>query len=327
MKKIIILGLIVLLLTACTGKQQGSDNKSPSEGGGIFSRIFGGGNSAVSKIEDFRRGYDGITFKFLENAPPKERFENEFFSIMVELQNRGAYDVQNGIMEIRDYKQTYTTLGDSNRQEFSLEGRNALAPEGALDRITISAQNTGIPKQSQGYTETFTAMVCYPYKTILVADICLASSPDLKSASPDACNPTYQLTFSGQGAPVAVNGLQYDVLALDKDNAELRFKFQLQNKGKGLIIDPATTECDKTMPVSLTSIYFLNYSLGNEKDPITCSPENKKLNVTAEPAEMICSMKIPRTLAKTPFVTPLRMTFEYGYRESRSTAMKIKKRQ
>src|SRR3989338_2356808 len=51
--------------------------------------------TSISDIE-LQRGFDGLTAEFLENAPPKAVFEDSPFPVIVKLQNKGAYNIENG---------------------------------------------------------------------------------------------------------------------------------------------------------------------------------------------------------------------------------------
>src|SRR3989338_2258133 len=83
-KKIMIL-IVVLFILGCTGQNKDS--------------------GPITDV-DIYKGTEGLVMKFLENAPPDEIFEESLFGAGIELENRGAFNIENGYLSLgleKDY--------------------------------------------------------------------------------------------------------------------------------------------------------------------------------------------------------------------------------
>jgi len=125
--------------------------------------------SGVSEVEIYK-GTEGIYLNFLQNAPPSQIFappegQKSDFTIAVEIENRGAYDVREGYL-VLGLEQNYmeadqwqfegkeaTQLGAGyQRAAYQLKGKSKIESIGQKEILTITAKALPLDKQSQTHT-------------------------------------------------------------------------------------------------------------------------------------------------------------------------------
>lgn len=241
-KKLILVFITAsLFLIGCTG---GSDNER-----------------SITDI-NVRVGIEGLTMKFLQNAPPESVFESSkdipgIFPIAIELRNKGAFSIgddedtpdgNKGII-VFGFEKTYVDIVEESNQvkdhgcktlsgetcEFEIEGKSVYNPTGNEEFITINAKTNKIDPQSETHTSTILATACYPYKTVFGSSVCV--DPDIYGIEKreKACT-VRDLVFEGQGAPVAITKIETRMLPLEDNKVKPQFIIYIENKGDGEVI-------------------------------------------------------------------------------------------
>jgi hypothetical protein len=199
MKKVILLLILVFFIQGCT-------EKAP-----IYA------------------GTQGLEIKFLNNAPPSVVRENDPLMLMVEIWNRGAYDVNGSgenfaVIGLR-YDPIYftditsdvgRTLSDdvavSFRMPGGLAGKSEIWPQGQRIMVPLKeiSVNPVLGAREAPLTRIET-IICYPYKTFLTQMVCIDTDIYGVEDAP-LCTNRGAYSFSGQGAPISVNKVEVNII-------------------------------------------------------------------------------------------------------------------
>jgi len=298
MKKIIItLTTLLLILTACTG----------------------GGTST-----DFNphQGEKGMIIEFLKDAPPDEVYENTLLTIGLQIQNKGAENIEKGKIVVTTERRLFEDF--DNAFNLDLEGKSQLDPKGEKILKIIETETKKIlasEKQKTNLKINF----CYPYKTVLSTAVCI--DPDVlgqKEDKPSIC-PSKSISFwGGQGAPVVVSKITPTMVPREEGIVPV-FQFEIKNIGDGKVVKKSSYEkaCssqgltkDEIGQIDASTIY-----LGH--DQLTCTKTQLTIEQVQEGNEFYDTQKtfmrcegslIP--YEQEAYIGSLTMTLEYGYRDS-----------
>lgn len=311
MKKSVLVVLLAVLLIACA--QQGVTQQGQQR-----------------EARDFRHGTEGIAMSFVPNVPPASMYEGEPFLVMVELENRGTFDVDrnSGSIYLSGYDKKILTdiRGDTGLADESplplLQGRGPFVQQGGFDTVTfqggpvfgLSAYN--IDK----YEPTVLVTACYKYKTLATAQVCVDPDPFAPSAGPKVCAPG-SVSLGSQGAPVAVTNIE-----LEPTPSRLRFKINIGNVGGGEVFkESAIRACS---PYT-TALQF------DERDVITvesvtlsgeqvtgCRPlTDQQIRLVNGRATIFCEVPI---VGESAYLAPLNVQLSYGYRSTMSKKVTVR---
>lgn len=207
----------------------------------------GGGKKSSSLTDaDIRKGTDGLTMEFLQNAPPLNVFEGGSFPISLRIKNTGAFDIgdkpnteniveQSGIIVLGFEKASVDIKNP--RIEVKIAGKSIFNLKGEEDVKSTNAEAKLIGGQSETRPSTIFATACYPYKTIMDASACI--DPDVigQRRGQKACT-IKDLDFGdGQGAPLVVTKIETRMLPQqDSGKVKSHFIIHIKNSGNGQVI-------------------------------------------------------------------------------------------
>ena len=52
------------------------------------------------ELKDIRSGNDGLVMRFVDNVPPDQIYDTELLTVMIDLRNRGAENINDGYLYI-----------------------------------------------------------------------------------------------------------------------------------------------------------------------------------------------------------------------------------
>jgi len=315
----------------------------------------GQGNPEV----DYFVGREGITMKFLENAPKEDVYEDTQFSVAIKFNNKGAADVPAYLIlptgEV-DFPAGFLRLSydlfyvfqdenddgspDNNNNfvemEVNLRGKSDFVPQGEESIKTISYLRTNsVLGQRQTPETQLYASLCYPYRTSLSTDVCIDSSTQERNLRTQACQ-ARDLAFSaGQGAPVTITRIEVDMVPAG-NMIRPSFVVHVDNTGKGTVLrefDPLAYDHElcsfqSTNRESLNTIFVSAFIAGV---PLDCEPNPFRL--VGDSSKFFCRMSL-QDLEENPalfqrkgnFVTNLNIELYYAYSTSISKKIKIQRR-
>ena len=300
-KLILIIGtLFLLVLTGCP-----DDN---------------GDNPITDK--DVRKGVDGLKMELTKNVPPEKVFEESKFPIVVELKNKGASDIENGILVFgfeRDYVDVVKE--DDAKREFDIKGKSIFNLNGDEDFVTIDAQTKKIGAQSERHTSTILVTACYPYKTIFGDSVCVDTDIYDMMRGEKVCSIGNLEFKNGQGAPVAVTKVETRMLPdVDDDKVKPHFIIYVENKGNGEVIDPDIAIIEKACtsePLEYKNFNTLKISAMLSGQPLNCkvSDDDSEATIRLRDKEDMVRCTLEEGIDKNlgAYTAPLNIELEYGY--------------
>jgi hypothetical protein len=173
-------------------------------------------------VINFYQGIEGIELNFLNNAPPRTITGGDEISIFIEVANKGAHTTaeKDTIISLRYnsfyFQKDITDLSYSLSTNPVLElnrisGKSDPWPRGeffVLPLAKLKAQE--VPGTIEMPTTEIDVNVCYSYKTYFSEMICLDTDIFEMERQP-ICRNRGTFTYTGQGAPIAVNKLEVDI--------------------------------------------------------------------------------------------------------------------
>lgn len=174
------------------------------------------------------QGNSGIDLKFIANGPPSTVYEGTEIKILLEIWNRGAYDIlqnetnkdksEHARINVRFDPIYFTETPQNNdfKSMFpggtSLLGKSEMWPQG--ERIIIPFTTlivNKIPGTRETPTTNIEATVCYPYRTYISQTICIDKDIYGVEERP-ICRSIPRYTYSNQGAPIAISKIEVDLI-------------------------------------------------------------------------------------------------------------------
>ncbi len=304
-KKILLLILIIIFISGC-------DRFSPNKG-------------SISDV-NVHTGTSALEMEFLKDSPPNDIYEDQTFKAAVLLQNKGAFDIKKGYLLIgveEDYMELlYERYG--KKIDLQLEGKSIKNPVGEekIEEFVLKAKK--IDPQTQEHDSSIYITSCYEYRTELSETVCIDT--DVYNVKPmeKVCT-VKDISLISQGAPVAVTKIEERISS--SENGEIiipEFTVYIDNKGKGEVIDISKID-DVCSSKSLNSedINKLKIEAYLSGIPLECNPNELKLKKKQD--KVICSLKEGVKKDEPAFTTLLSVVLNYGYTQTISKKITIKK--
>ena len=191
-KKIIFtIGILILVvINGCTG---GKDKKDP-----------------ITDV-DVRKGTQGLTMEFIKGAPPERIYQESEFPISLKLENKGAFDIVDGILKF-GVEEAYVDLvggvDGGGGTPINIEGKSIYSPNGDVEYKEVNAETKVIGAQSETHPSSIYATACYPYNTTFGDSVCV--DPDVigARAGRKVCIVSDKTYAEGQGGPVTITKIE-----------------------------------------------------------------------------------------------------------------------
>jgi len=206
------------------------------------------GNAPITDI-DIHKGTDGIKMSIVKDMPPTKIYEQEEFTVSVNVENKGASDVSLGVLYLNieeDYvlfdnflESDYMVDSNGRRLAYDLKGKSEIHDEGESEIFSARLTGLDLDKQSQSH-ETFVSFTtCYEYKSYFADEFCidaniLNSNADTKK---DKVCTVSDNSYSGQGGPVAVSKVEPTMYIDENRILKPSFTIYVKNVGRGIIVE------------------------------------------------------------------------------------------
>lgn len=298
MKRIILVIIVALLVSGCTGIS---------------------GKKKAETAEEAHKGTRGLTLSFLQNAPPATMYVEEGvaqqlpYQVVLDVKNEGAYTTSSEI-HLLGFDRELIGLTERGYMG-NIEGRSPQNPDGGHEQFLAEIASITLPPGTDTLSFNLLIAACYPYKTEASLPVCIDPDP-FGVVVAKACMPGSVPTGGGQGAPVAITSVQQESLP----NKAI-FKMTVSNVGGGQVYSyPPMVNC---MDLAYSEIDRVSYSTPVIGSNIIgdCSPRSP-LVLTNGRATLTCIFNIPQNQA---FTSALNIELDYGYTNTMQKMVKIKK--
>ncbi|MFO7710251.1 MAG: hypothetical protein R6V53_00635 [Candidatus Woesearchaeota archaeon] len=305
MKKILLLTLfLTVLLSACT-----LDRSEDTD-------------------ENYRSGSQGLYMQFMPNMPPSQIYDDEEFSTMIEIHNKGAHDLETGSnsqIYLSGFDKNIITGVNEGKRLMDLEGKSMYNNQGEFSSIEFDGAIRSLDARNiDKYDFNLVATACYSYKTIAEPTVCIDPDPYSTTAKNKACDSKINPSVGSQGAPVAVSSIEMEPL-----KGRTKFKIHVDNVGGGTVFKQGYSHLTSCSPYSPDGLEYkdINYvtvtavEIANSDIRGTCRPlDNGELKLINGHGYFVCEVT---GLAGPAYTTPLRIELEYGYRQEISRPVTI----
>jgi hypothetical protein len=298
-----VLSLILAVVSGCSG---------------VFTTNKGGINQP-----DFRTGTQGVEISLLENTPPATMYENSQLAVAFELWNKGSYDFFNGVYSV-SYDPSYMTLDRSAGELPELYGKSVENPIGEKRIVTLLGKTKSLPSQLERITLPLVITACYEYSTIASPAVCIDT--DILNQIPankKSCA-VKSLSFSGQGAPVAVTGIVPRMYAGAGETVRPEFTITIRNSGRGFVL-ASNRIYEACSPDAIVAEEFnvadLKVTLSDSQ--LRCRPDSLKF--VSGQATVVCSLEEGIDKRLGAYSAPLIIEMNYGYSTSLSKSFELKR--
>jgi hypothetical protein len=257
--------------------------------------LVGCGSNTDIIAQDFHVGTAGLEIILVENAPPKEIYQNSDFPLVLQVVNQAAYPITNGAITILGIDSTYFEIEPGSVFFDQLEGKTLPSPEGDIIFFDFDGHANVLRQKAERNDQNYFIKAQFDSTMKFSDTICI--NTDLYKIHDGGCQTESSKSFGGQGAPLTISKMEQ--ITSPGSNTRVEFRFTLANKGNGKLLKTALTQS----------------KLGNEE--MVCifqgSPFGELTKVfDPEKQEVVLVCTIP-LLEKSSFQTTLVLDFDYSY--------------
>ena len=269
-------------------------------------------------------GTEGVETRILPNQPPAYIYDQNELVAMVEVHNRGNYDldatqcfVQMTGFDNSIIKGDFGIPRSCGLNTGVLEGKNVYNIEGSSNLLEFRSPNVGLPFGVFEYNPTLNVLTCYNYHTLANPQVCVDPLFYQVTAEQKSCIPQNVGMGGGQGAPV---GISY--VGVNMVGNKAIFEINVVNQGGGRVLVPgANIDSCGSIGLDYRDLDKVHYEVSLSGGSIvSCTPMDKMVRLTNNQGKIVCSFSINSPSA---FETPLFIDLDYSYIKSQQQLIKI----
>jgi len=278
----------------------------------------------TAELRNIRTGTEGLSMEFVANIPPDQIYDSETLTVMVNLKNKGAENIEEanffiggidpGIVDFGSASREGVGLGYSDIGVDYIPGKDELRGEEgeAMLNFKGAMARGGLPQGTDVYEPEVVVTACYDYRTIANPIVCIDANPFGVYTAAKACEPKTVTDEGGQGAPIAVTKVEQV-----PSRGRVQFKIYVENKGGGKAIsNDKFLECNRINPTDYKYVNLIDkYKVSISDTAAVCQPDWDNLRLIDEKGVMICSFDgLDQTVPA--YTTPLSIELLYNYMKS-----------
>ncbi len=303
---IIILSLTLLILSSCSG----GSGKEPQD--------------ALNSLKEAQSGTQGVETRIVPNFLPSTLFDRQQLSLMVEVKNKGAHDVeaQDCFVHITGFDHNIIPGGlnvprSCGDNYGTLEGKDIYNLDGSFNQLAIESSTIGLPLGVNEYSPNLVIDTCYRYITTATATVCIDPKNYNFETSQQSCRSGSVSLGGGQGGPVGVG-----YVGVTMAGQRATFDINIQSYGTGTVLSNAADiqNCGFNN-WNFNELNHIIYSVrfGNGQ-PLDCKPRDGTVRLAGTSGKIICTTEVPNGAA---YETPLVIDLSYGYKNSITQGIRI----
>lgn len=263
---------------------------------------------------NFRTGTEGLVLNFLPYSPPATAYSGDVMDIVIEIDNKGAYDVRSGKLYMSGFDKNILSIYENylvfdeilGKSEYSLNGEKKIIDKYTNVRVTL-------PNNVDSHTTPIEAIACYEYQTIASFPVCIDSNPRVNKH--DACSAS-SISGNSQGGPIAVKNIQ-----IESGLGRMRFIIDIENVGNGELIDyNACPFGYKYNDVNNINSYQVEIPGIN----LNCEPDSRSLKINDAGEGRIYCQAENLNQEQSAYQSVMSITLDYDYKDSTSTSVQIR---
>ncbi len=313
-KSVSVLGIVLVLtlfLSSC-----GSQSTNPSD--------------TAAALKQIQTGTQGIVITPLANFPPPTLFDQNELVAILDVQNKGSHTLQpqECFVQINGFDTNIVTGGfdlpQSCAQGISqLEGKSLYNLQGGSNQLEFHSPNVILPEGVYEYNPKLNVVTCYNYHTTASPAVCI--DPKVYQITPEQKACDYRKSVGvggGQGAPVAVTGVNVEMVGGAGGLSRAIFEITVANQGIGRVLSPYTDLRSCTDPnLQYTDVDKVGYSVRlSGGGLVDCKPGDGFVRLNNKQGKIICSFSIPQA---TAYETPLLIDLDYNYLQNQQMPLRI----
>ncbi|HLD80204.1 MAG TPA: hypothetical protein VJA18_06625 [Candidatus Nanoarchaeia archaeon] len=267
----------------------------------------------VSCGEAAQRGKDinykqGILDIEVSSLGQKEEYQGQQLELPVSVHNALAYGIENVLVYVTGFDNYYVELYSDEEQLASLEGKSIFNSDGGKERIQFSGLLNQLLPGAEKEEQNYRIQVKYDSKVEFTPTICVTSDLGLGEYGmyQGACTVERELSYPGQGAPLAVTKLE----VIPRGGSGIELRMDIENKGKGMV----------------DTVALVTASLGGK--PLNCIFKGGEaqtgslfsLDAQQKSARLICTGSLA---SESPYTTNLQVELWYDYEITQKETLTI----
>ncbi|MBI1969351.1 hypothetical protein HYS48_01540, partial [Candidatus Woesearchaeota archaeon] len=270
---------------------------------------IGLGRDDTGRRPDYRTGTQGLVLQFLSGTPPPKLYEGDPLPIVVEVSNKGTFDVVDGRLYISGFDDRFIKLNRDVAVLSELAGKSLFNPDGLFSEVfEFEDPSVTIPEHTDLFPQAIKATACYRYQTRTTAEVCIDPDPHSIRLVEKVCQVRPISYSGGQGAPIAITSVEEEIT-----RDRLQFKILVQDGGGGTVIAPDASilNCHEGIDrrdidkVAVVSVEFSGHEIR-----LNCEPN--PIRLVNGRGYTFCTFQ--GNLGDDAFLTALNIMLEYGYR-------------
>lgn len=295
----------------------------------LITIIITGCDGLPTTNDEVFQGSKAIDMKFIVNAPPAEVYENSRFRVGIDLTNIGAKYNAVGFL-LLGFESEYLEMIEGpdfnygNIYEFDLVGRTLDNPYGESKKVFFDFQSKEVDRMTTHHKTNIFASACYAYKTSHSTSVCVDTDIYNEKESEKTCQ-VKDMSFSNQGAPVAITKIEYDIFPQGENLIIPTFKIHVKNIGSGKVIDKDSIHkaCSSESITKKEDFDIIQITAKLGTDELECSPTPLHLEQNNDYVRCNLPSGISRNFVT--YSSTLNVELTYGYMENIAREVDIKK--
>jgi hypothetical protein len=314
MKKSVLIVCTILFFTlflvSCQERVQGGD--SPQD--------------TASIARSVSTGTQGLEISLVTNYPPATIWDQTELLALVDIKNKGNYDLEPQDCFLRVTGQDETIIGGDFSVVRScaenlggpLEGKSLYNTQGGENQLEFTSTGLNLPQGAFEYDPTLNFKACYVYHTTASPLVCIDPQLFQITADQKTCIPRPADVGGGQGGPVGVSYVGVEMIA-----NKAHFDITITNFGGGIAMNPNADlqGCDDG-GLARSDLDKIRFSVQMTSGSVQCNPRDGFVRLVNNVGKIRCTAEIP---GSTTFETPLTIDLDYGYQNSVKKQIRIVK--